>query len=57
MGDNLDLMTSNFYKKNKSSAQEPIVIDESEKINNDVIISGLIECNDWIPHSMDKYDS
>ena len=29
MGGNLDPVTSNFYKKN-SSAQEPIVLDESE---------------------------
>ena len=43
MGGNLYPVTSNFYKKNNLSAQEPIVLDEYENENNDVTISVLIE--------------
>ena len=57
MGGNLDPFTSHFYKKKDLSAQEPIVLDESENENNDVMISVPIEENDWRLDMMDKYAS
>ena len=56
VGGNLDPVTSHFYKKN-SSAQEPIVLDESEDENNDVMISGITDGNDRRSDRMEKYDS
>ena len=57
MGDNLDLVTSNFYNKKNYSAQEPIVLDESEDENNDVMISGITDGNDRRSDRMEKCDS
>ena len=53
----MDPVTSHFYKKKKLSAQEPIVLGESENENNDVMISGLIEGGSWRSARMDKDDS
>ena len=54
MGGNLDPITSLFYKKKKSSAQKPIFLGEYENKNNNVIISGLIEGDDWRSDWTDK---
>ena len=47
MSGNLDPVTSHFYKKKKSSAQESIFLDEYENEKNDVMIYGLIEGDYW----------
>ena len=57
MGGNFDPIASLFYKKKKSSAQIPIFLGEYENKNNNVIISGLIEGDDWRSDRMDKDDS
>ena len=57
MGGNFDPVTSHFYKKKKSSAQETIVFDESENEDNNVMIYGLIEGGGWRSDKMDKNDS
>ena len=53
----MDPFTSHLYKKKRSSAQEPIFLGESENENNDVIISVLVEGNDWRSDRMEKDDS
>ena len=57
MGGNLDQVTPHFYKNKKSSAKEPIVLGESKNENNFVMISVIIEGDDWISYRMDKEDS